>query len=128
MVGSRASAEQAIEQTAQDVSQSHDTSLAVAVAKRAIVQSHGDPEPGRGFVAALFAETTNYLVSRDLPGFVQKEARNQTVTQAVQFKRSIREEVRQRVLGLLAEVPPPEKHERKQWSDFVSLLVERLAE
>jgi hypothetical protein len=71
----------------------------------------------------LFSEASNYLVSRDLPGFVGSNGRAQTVGQAVELKAA----VRSRVEAVVEEVPRPPTGAGQEWSAYVSAVVQRLA-
>jgi hypothetical protein len=99
------------------------SSLAADIAQRAIVQSFKSPGDRVGaFTKALFAEAGNYLVSRDLPGFVGPAGRARNVSEALQFKNEIRSQIARRV----AEVPRPAQFAEAGWKDYVGRVVSQL--
>src|SRR5262245_14720257 len=63
-----------------ELSQSREPSLAAEIARRAAIQCVGAKDRAQTYNERLFAEASNYLVSRDLPGFVGTIGRNQNVT------------------------------------------------
>lgn len=71
------------------VVQSKQASLAADIARRAAVQSVGAADPARAYSERVFAEASNYLLSRDLPGYVGTVGRNPTVADSYQFKQSV---------------------------------------
>lgn len=62
------------------------SSLAANCARRAAVQSAALGGGGDRFFQRLFAEATNYLVARDLPGHITRGARLATVGAGRDFK------------------------------------------
>src|SRR5262245_57650160 len=65
------------------------SSLAGDLARRAATQTAGDPAASARFVQRLFAEATNYLVSRDLPGFITHRERLTSVGQGRALKQAL---------------------------------------
>ncbi|OZC01135.1 hypothetical protein BSZ36_18610 [Rubricoccus marinus] len=103
---------------------SGEASLAADIARRAAVRSVGaEGDRALGFARALFSEASNYLVSRDLPGFVGPSGRAQTVGQAVELKAA----VRSRVEAVVEEGPRPPTGAGPEWSGYVRAIVQRLA-
>lgn len=95
------------------------SSLATDIAKRAVMQSVGKPNPTVSFVERLFAEATNYLVSRDLPGHITPGSRLQNVSEARTFRRTMTESTASAVSPLVsAQVPSS-----TDWPLFVEGLV-----
>jgi hypothetical protein len=72
-----------------EIAQSKQASLAADIARRAAVQAAGTPDPARTYSERVFAEASNYLLSRDLPGYVGEVGRNPTVADSYQFKQSV---------------------------------------
>ena len=70
----------------------------------------------------LFAEATNYLVSRDLPGYVGPGAKFQTVADARQFTREITEAAVIAVRG----TPTPTSTQGDNWRSYVQTVVATL--
>jgi hypothetical protein len=71
------------------IAESKQASLVTDIALRAAVQAASTPHPAQSFSERVFAEACNYLVSRDLPGYVGKVERSRTIPDLVQFKQSI---------------------------------------
>lgn len=99
-------------------------SLATDLAQRALIQSFREGvDPARVFSANLFAEASDYLVSRDLPGFVGEQGRTKNVSQALEFKASIRRAVVENV----GQVRPPTiSATAGAWATYVASVVELL--
>ena len=70
------------------IAESKQTSLVADIALRAAVQSAASTTKAQAYSERLFAEASNYLLSRDLPGFVGT-GRNSTVAESVRFKASV---------------------------------------
>lgn len=117
------SRDEAIRQATMAIAFSGQASLAADIAQRAVVQCFRAPEDRAGaFTRALFAEAGNYLVSRDLPGYVGPEGRAHTVSEAIHFKSEIKSQIAARV----AEVPRPAEVAGRGWQDYVSRVVDLL--
>lgn len=100
-------------------------SLGLVMAQRAVAQSYGKPDPVAAFTSSLFGEAGNYLVSRDLPGFVGVDGRAKTTSEAMALKAEIRERVAERA----AEIRPPRQGALVDgWSDYVAKVVGHLRE
>lgn len=101
-------------------------SLAGEIAQRAVIIAR-EKEGNRinAFVRSLFSEATNYLVSRDLPGFVGLSDRVRTVQIATVLKSSIINEVSSNVDA----VPKPsgKLSNPKTWQKFVNNVVDNLS-
>ena len=120
--------EQALSGAGREISRARQSSIASDVAKRALVQGFLITDDARrGFPEALFAEVTNYLVSRDLAGYVGERFRNRRVSEAMEFKDSIRAQVRREVSMLIEEVGLPQRGDKEGWERFVDATVTRLS-
>ena len=108
-----------------EIAQSRQSSLAAEIARRAVVQSFGSADRANRFAEAVFSEASNYLVSRDLSGFVGRNARNRTVGDAIAFKQQIRRHVADVVRG--SDLPRAAAG-ADQWAQFVGAAVDRLAQ
>jgi len=108
------------------VALSGSSSLAADIAQRAIVLSFTNQNRIENFVRAVFTEASNYLVSRDLPGYVGVGSRLRTVTDIAVFKSSVISEVASHV----DSVPYPTGNlgEHQTWNKFVDSVVSRLIE
>ena len=117
---------EAIQEIRLAVIQSGQTSLAVEIAQRATTlafQSAGDRTSS--FVESLFAEAGNYLVSRDIPGFVGL-GRLSNVSDALELKNNIRSNIIRRI----TEVPTPAGiiSDTGVWRDYVNRIVTYISE
>lgn len=98
-------------------------SLAAEVAQRAIIQSFSSDSRAQAYTEAVFAEATNYLVSRDLSGLVGELSRCRTVVDSVAFKDAVRRSVEQIVQA--RGVPLDDL--RDSWSSYVDSVLGDLA-
>lgn len=114
---------QALTVASREIARARESSLATEVAKRAIVQSFAGEDRPLRFVQALFAEASNYLVSRDLPAYVGSAGRNRTIEDAIHFK----DLVRQRVMDVVGTDVPPGDPTIQRWPEFVMTTARRLA-
>ena len=105
-----------------EIARSKQSSLAADIAQRAAVQCLTSENRVQAFGERLFAEACNYLLSRDLPGYVGGKNRNQTVADAVNFKSS--------VLSNTAEIVNasgrPDLSSTDNWRGYVERVVSRL--
>lgn len=117
---------EAAQQVRRLVALSGSASLVADIAQRAAVLSFGDKNRVENFVRSVFAEASNYLISRDLPGFVGISGRLKTVQDATSFKSSLLAEVTSHVTA----VPRPVENlsDHQAWNGFVENVVRRLIE
>jgi hypothetical protein len=101
---------------------SDDVSFAIEFAKRAAVRMFEGNDRDRTFVAALFEEATNYLVSRDLPGLTGTSALLGTAAAARERKLGIRRAVRTTTESIVSAVEVPKNH--STWKKLVSRICE----
>jgi len=116
------SPQQALQNAAREIAHERASSLVAEIAKRATVRAFSQTDRALGFAQALLCETSNYLVSRDLPGHLGPQARNKTISEAIAFKRQIVEQVAQTV----QEFGRPSA-DRERWQGFVRRVIDRLA-
>jgi len=105
-----------------ELSQSRQTSLAADIARRAAIQCVGTANPTQVYNERLFAEASNYLLSRDLPGFVGIGERTHNVEDSYRFKQS----VMRAAVSAVREIQSQSPSAAKDWSGFTSRVVERL--
>jgi hypothetical protein len=120
------SREEALSSASREIALSGQASLAADIAQRAVVQSfRPGEERASAFVQSLFSEAGNYLVSRDLPGYVGVSERLHTVSDVIAFKN----EIRQQIIDTVRTVPTPAGVARQpsSWQAFVTSIVTRLA-
>jgi hypothetical protein len=117
---------QAIQEARRLVATAGVTSLGLDIAHRALVQAFSMPgDRTQSFAQALFAQAANYLVSRDLPGFVGRAGRAQNVSEAIDLKNDLTEQTASIVRG--TPMPPSALKDSTSWRSFVESVVERLA-
>lgn len=121
---SASSMAEAVQRAAQTVAFSEESTLAADIAQRAVAKSFsGAGSRASAFTRALFAEAGDYLVSRDLPGFVGASEKVKNVEEAISFKENIRERIDEVVhfVELPDNIDAPAR-----WSEYVEQVVSRL--
>lgn len=73
------------------------------------------------FREKLFAEASNYLISRDISGYVGKEFRSTTISEMITFKRLTLESTSSIVRKSLSEM-----NRKNSWNDVVDEIVNNL--
>jgi hypothetical protein len=122
---SATSREQAVQEARRAIALSGQTSLASDIAQRAVTQSFARPQDRTSaFVESLFAEAGNYLVSRDLPGYIGSKGRAKTVSQAIRLKSAVQE----RIAAVVSETQRPTELSSSSalWRTFVDDVITRL--
>lgn len=125
IIGQAESRMDAIQQIRRAVLQTGKTSLAVEIAQRAAIlafQSTGNRT--NSFVETLFSEAGNYLVSRDIPGFVGL-GRLSNISDALALKNNIKSNIIQKI----SEVPKPAGSisDTSVWRDYVNRIVTHIS-
>jgi len=101
-------------------------SLAGEIAQRAAVIAHEiKGNRTNAFVKSLFSEASNYLISRDLPGYVGLADRVRTVQNATALKTSIINEVSSKVDSV--PMPAGKLSSPRTWQKFVNKVVDHLS-
>jgi hypothetical protein len=117
--------ESAVDAVSRHIASLGKASLGLVMAQRAVAQSYGKADPVAAFTSSLFSEAGNYLVSRDLPGFVGAAGRAKTTSEAMALKAELRERVAERA----SEIKPPRRGALVDgWSDYVTRVVQHLRE
>lgn len=107
------------------IASSGDVSIATDIARRATVTSFLRSGNRRmNFVSSLFAEAVDYLVSRDLSGYVGLGNRVSDVSSSMALKQDIKSQV----IHIIEETPLPEKTEEDadNWREYVLSQTRRL--
>ena len=104
------------------IAQTKQTSLVADIAYRAAVQAASSLERAQTYSERVFAEASNYLVSRDLPGFVGATGRNSTVPDSIQFKSSVLRATAEAV----RDVGLPSASTPKAWQRHTAAVLNRL--
>ena len=108
--------------TARAIIQSKSSSLATDIARRAAVQAARTPNPADTYGQRLFAEAANYLIARDLPGFVGGDNRNKNVSDAITFKNALL----QNTISKVRAAGPADFSSSKSWDRYVTTVIDRL--
>jgi hypothetical protein len=108
--------------TSREIARSKASSLATDIAQRAAVQCLSSTDRAQAYGERLFAEACNYLVSRDLPGFIGRANRNQTIVEALAFKSSVLEDTARAV----HEGGRPDFSTTESWRTYVEGIVHHL--
>lgn len=103
---------------------SGNASLAGDIARRAAIVAFGETDKTQSFIRSVFSEASNYLVSRDIPGFVGLSEKLRTVNDATVFKGAVIDEVVSKVSSV--PLPSQKLSDPKIWSTFVSNVVRNL--
>jgi hypothetical protein len=105
-----------------EIARSKEASLAADIAHRAAVQCVTHENRAQAYGEHLFAEACNYLLSRDLPGFVGTAYRNHTVGDTLAFKASVLEST----MRAVQERGHPDFSTDERWRTYVEGVVSRL--
>jgi hypothetical protein len=127
IASSSSSPQEASREALRAVARSRQASLAADIARRAVAQAASstgapDTEAAGRYVERVFAEATNYLMSRDLPGYVRTDTRLQTVADSLAFKENLMTETARAV----QRVGLPQSFGPSEWSAFVRAVVAEL--
>jgi hypothetical protein len=104
------------------IAESGQSSFAAEIARRAAVQSVAAENRDQAYSERVFAEASNYLLSRDLPGYVGDVGRNKTVGDSFQFKRAVLEAA----ANVVRQVGPPQSGTPEAWHDHTTAVVDAL--
>jgi hypothetical protein len=108
------------------------STLAADIAQRAVARSFSfqhnvassqTNDRVMAFTGAVFAEAGDYLVSRDLPGFVGASERLKNVEEAITFKTEIKDRITEvvRLVELPNDITAPQR-----WAEYVTHVVQQL--
>lgn len=103
------------------LSRTKSNSIITELARRAAVESFLSTSPSQSWAPSLFGQITEYLVSRDLSGFVGRQFRNQNLGDLLEFKSKLRA----RVKDVIARVQP-EPYTMESWRSFVATALSLL--
>jgi len=104
------------------IAESKQTSLVADIALRAAVQASTSPNRAQTYSERVFAEASNYLISRDLPGYIGTVGRNSTVAESVQFKASVLRAASEAV----RQVGVPTLSTARAWQKHTAAVLNRL--
>jgi hypothetical protein len=106
---------QAYQNVEKEILSSKQNSIIAEFAKRAIPGAFKTKEQAQEWRSAFFSEVTNYLVSRDISGYVGSKFRNKTIGEVVKFK----EEIKKAVYEITKKIKV-EPTSSAQWKQYVS--------
>jgi hypothetical protein len=115
---------EAVRNVARAVAASGQSSLAAEIARRAAARSFsGGGSSTMAFAKAVFVDAGDYLVSRDLPGFVGISEKIPKVSDLMALKKGIRDRIAEVVedVDMLGEASVVEG-----WSDYAGRIVDSL--
>jgi hypothetical protein len=113
---------EAFQETSRFISDQKVASLVADIARRAVIQSAGVENPRQQFLQRLFAEATNYLVSRDLPGHIRPGGKIETVSDARRFTQAMMDTTADAV----RRTPEPPVIARDTWPTYVRSVVQTI--
>jgi hypothetical protein len=119
---SAASPSEAFQEANRFVADNKVASLASEIAKRAVIQSAGTELPQQRFLERLFAEATNYLVARDLPGHITPGSRLQNISDARRFSQSMMDTA----IDAVRRTQPPTSTDDNGWSTYVQSVIQTI--
>lgn len=96
-------------------------SIIAEFAKRVIPTAFQSEKPSQQWKKSFFSELTNYVVSRDASGFVGEEFRNKSVTDLIDFKKSISRKVNDIVGADKTKIK-----NKNDWNSFVDSSIKKL--
>lgn len=96
-------------------------SIIAEFAKRVIPIAFQAKNPSEQWTKSLFSEITNYVVSRDAPGFVGEGNRNQSVQDLIEFKKGVSNHINQIII-----TKPKQFSSKKGWNSFVDESISKL--
>lgn len=108
------------------IAHSGEVTIATDFAQRAIVQSlRADEERTLAFVQALISEASNYLVSRDLSGYLGLGQRINNISDSIDLKISIQESMKK----LVGKIPIPKDLVKTpdNWKIFINRVINEIA-
>jgi hypothetical protein len=106
---------QAYQNVENELLSSKQNSIIAEFAKRAIPVAFKSKEHTQEWRSVFFSEVTNYLVSRDLPGYVGKQYRNKTIEDMMKFKEQIKKTAYE-----IAKKVKQEPSSVEQWKNYVT--------
>ena len=113
---------EAFHETSRLISDKKVASLVADIARRAVIQSAGVENPREQFFQRLFAEATNYLVSRDLPGYIRPGGKIQNVTDARRFTQAMMDNA----AAAVRRTPQPDTIASDTWPGYVRSVVQTI--
>jgi len=98
-------------------------SIIAEFSKRAIPAAFYTDDRMGSWKASLFVQVTDYIISRDISGFVGEGNRNRTIGDVIKFKDLIAESV-----SIIVRSDQGMINSKRDWNTFVERIVRRLKE
>lgn len=96
-------------------------SIVVEFSKRALAISFISGDPVANWKSSLFSQVTDYVISRDISGFVGDKYRNKTIGDVIKFKDAITENV-----DAIVRTDHEEINSKREWNSFVDRTIKKL--
>ena len=112
---------EAIRKTNKSILKGKNNSIFVELGKRAISQSYLGKNPVNDWRSNFFSEVTNYMVSRDIPGYLGPSYRNKNISDQIRLKNEIRSAV-QKTTSRISDEPKTQA----AWKTFVQSTLKAL--
>jgi hypothetical protein len=120
-VNSSNSFQEALKKFDTSIRENKNNSIVAEFAKRVIPSAFQSNNPAENWTARFFSELTNYVMSRDMSGFVGEKYRNKSVGELINFKRNITRKVFEIVSSEKVSIKT-----QKDWNSFVNKSVDKL--
>lgn len=104
----------ALQTVTRTLAKSKTNTIISELGRRCVAPAFDFPEPVRAWRGLLFEHVTDYLVSRDISGYVGESFRNRNVRDVVHFKESALTRIRDIVAGIPGDPDSP-----REWRTYV---------
>jgi len=112
---------EAIQKYTSSLIENKNNSIITEFAKRSIPTAFQSSNPGESWAVSLFSEITNYVMSRDVSGFVGDKYRNKTIRDLVSFKK----DMANRVANIIS-AETKRFRSQQEWNSFVDKSIDLL--
>lgn len=113
--------QEALQKFSESIIQNKNNSIVAEFARRAIPISFQSNKPTNNWMSCLFSEVTNYIVSRDLSGFIGSNYRNKSVKELILFKKTISNKVSEAIASEDRSIS-----NQKDWNSFIDKSITKL--
>lgn len=114
-------AEQAVQSFDSVLMEKKHNSMVAEFSKRALALSFFSGDPVANWKTALFVQVTDYVISRDISGFVGDKYRNKTIGDVIRFKDSIALSI-----DSIVRTDQLEINSKRDWNSFVERTIKKL--
>lgn len=113
--------QEALQKFNKTILETKSNSIIAEFAKRVIPSAFQSQNPSEQWTNNFFKEVTNYIISRDASGFVGERYRNKSVSELIEFKKSISNKVEQ-----VIKSEKKEFKSKNDWNSFVDNSISKL--